>query len=104
MNTKDEILFYLQEVVDLLEECAVQDIAKWYKEKLGLLHLANFTQESIQDELKGIRRSLVGMGSFSDTVLNPRNQSKMTRQEAGKKQIALVEKLSTAIEKVTVTP
>jgi hypothetical protein len=90
---KDEIVATVKRAERLLAECGWNDRAEWFRAR----RLSMEAHPEASDDFKNIAREiasvLVGMGSFSDVPMYPREGSAMTRGEARAEQWDLVVEL-----------
>ena len=90
---KDEIVATVKRAERLLTECGWNDRAEWFRAR----RLSMETHAEASDDFKRIAREigsvLVGMGSFSDVPMYPKEGSAITRGEALAEQWNLVEEL-----------
>jgi hypothetical protein len=84
----------------LLAECGWEDRATWFREKRSKLEALAAAPDELRAELKSLRGVLVGMGSFSDLPMYPRDGSDLTVLDARNKQWELTERIGAAVDEL----
>ena len=97
---KHKLIKILNEIVDLLKECNWQNKASWFEEKLIIIESCNVDSKEFISSIKAIKSILAGMGSFTDLPMIPVNDSKLSKEEARKKQFDLAKMLDVVVIKL----
>lgn len=99
-NMKKELLRNINEAIKLLRVGDAKWYADWYQKKTDRLNKLDILSKEFRKELKELDKTLVGMGSFDDLPLYPKERSGISEEEARKKQRDLVVNLGEIIDKL----
>jgi len=101
LKMREELLKYLNEAIELLE-CSkhIDPYAFWLKKKIEMIKDSELDSKEFKKALKEVSESLVGMGSFDDIPIYPREDSKLSEKEVRKKQSELRTKIWETIENI----
>jgi hypothetical protein len=88
----NDLMCKLMEAAALLRDSKYNYLAESYETFCSKLASGDFESQEFKNTLFAIRRSLAGMGSFSDVPLVPQ-QGPMTKQQARERQYQLVQEI-----------
>lgn len=95
---KKKVLKVIDEIIDLVTVCGLEDQANWFRAKQKVLRASDPHGAEFRRELAELNHIIAGMGSFTDLVLHPKKEAKLTAQEATNKQWDLAERLGQAVK------
>ena len=99
-ETKEKLFQVLVDIINLLSQCGWEDKAGWFSKKLEILRSLNPQSQALEKELQEMRNILIGMGSFSDLPMYPKDGSRFTEQDARNRQWELAAKLAGIIDEL----
>lgn len=95
---KKKLLKTMEEIIDLLVLCDLEEQASWFRERQKVIRVLDPHGAEFRRELAEVKSIIAGMGSFTDLVLHPKRGAKLTAQEATNKQWDLAERLGQAVK------
>lgn len=84
-------------IISLLRSCNQEEKAFWFEGKLKTIKETKLDIGEYKKELKEIREKIAGIGSFTDLALVPKQESRITKDQARQMQWDLAEQIDEII-------
>jgi len=90
---KTKLIFWIEQAIDLLDQCGYHDKSSWFQDKLLVLLQEDIRSNNFQDTISEMKDFIGGMGSFSDLSMLPTPDAKISLEEARELQWKISEEL-----------